>query len=193
MQSSPDPEPEAVPQRHVAPVAHMHPATEPMVISSGEDSSSDDEPEHAPDAPNAGVINVEEEDDDIWATVGEVVDEFAAVQEDHAPQLHQSSMNDLQSGGEDEQEQEPEEKQDEEEDGHRTKSLSVSQPQLEVYIPRDELLEEDRADYVDLTAGVNAVLRVLDEREERGGMMVYTVEFEDYHVEKVRLTCDFSC
>lgn len=183
MKFTPELEPATAPQRQAAPVAHRQPVTEPTIISSGEDSSSDDEPEHAPDAPSVVAVDVEKEEDDIWAAVDEVVEDFVAVQEDDVPQLPQS-MEDFQSGeGEEEQEDAMHDDDDE--------SLPVAQ--LDVYIPRDELLEDDRADCVDLTAGSGAVRRVLDEREEHDGMMAYTVEFEDYHIKKVRLTCDFSC
>ena len=179
MQSTPDPEQEASPPRQVAPVAPMQPVIEPTVISSGEDSSSDDESDHATEAPSAVPIDVDEEEDDIWATVDEVAEDFATAQEDNAPQLQQSSMEDLQS--------------EEEEGGHddEDKETLPASP-VEVFIPRGELSKKDRADCVDLTAGSDAVRRVLAEREDHDGMMEYTIEFEDYHAEQVSLDMCFQ-
>lgn len=182
MKSTPDPEPEALPRPQAAPVAHMQPVTEPTVISSGEDSSSDIESEHATEAPSAVPIDVEEEDDDIWATVGEVAEGFVTAEEDNVPQSHQSAMEDLQSGEEEHEE-------GNEDEDRESRSAST----VEVFIPRGELSKKDRADCVDLTAGSDAVRGVLAEREDHDGMMEYTVEFEDYHVEQVRLTCAFRC
>lgn len=177
MQSTPDPEPEASPPRQVAPVAPIQPVIEPTVISSGEDSSSDDESDHATEAPSAVPIDVDEEEDDIWATVDEVAEDFATAQENNAPQLQQPSMEDLQS---------------EEEEGNDDEDReSLPASPVEVFIPRGELSKKDRADCVDLTAGSDAVRRVLAEREDHDGMMEYTIEFEDYHVGQVRLTCAF--
>ena len=171
MQSTPDPEPEASSPRQVAPVAPMQPVIEPTVISSGEDSSSDDESDHANEAPSAVPIGVDEEEDDIWATVDEVAEDFATAQGDNAPQLKQSSIEDLQF---------------EEEEGHDDEDKeSLSASPVEVYVPRGELSKKDRAVCVDLTAGSEAVRRVLAEREDHDGMMEYTIEFEDYHEEQV--------
>jgi hypothetical protein len=173
MQSTPEPEPEPVVARPSAPVAQMQPAIEPAVISSGEESSSDEEEDDAPVAPMAQPLEIEEEEDDIWATVDEVVGDFAAVEEEEAPHAQQSSEQHSDSREEDD-------------------DLSQSAKSLEVVVPRDELADEDLTECVDLTAGGDIIRRVLNEREDRDGMMEYTVEFEDYHVDEVRLTCDFT-
>jgi hypothetical protein len=173
MQSTPEPEPEPAVARPSVPVAQMEPAIEPTVISSGEESSSDEEDDDAPVAPMAHPLEIEEAEDDIWATVDEVVGDFAAAEEEETPQAQQSSERHSDSRDEDD-------------------DLSRSAQSLEVVVPRDELGDEDLTDCVDLTAGGDIVRRVLNEREDRDGMMEYTVEFEDYHVDEVRLTCDFT-
>lgn len=189
------PEPEPVPTRRSAPVAQVLPVTEPTVISSGEESSSDEEEEEAaPDAPTTLPMEVEDDEDDIWATVDELAGGFAAVQEDEESQIQQPIEQDSDSG-EDEVQEVPQAQQplevssDSEEDSD---NLAIPTRKLEVVISRNELEEDERTDYVDLTAGGDIVRRVLSEREDRDGMMEYTVEFEDYHVEEVRFACDFT-
>jgi len=189
------PEPEPVPARRSAPVAQMQPATEPTVISSGEESSSDEEEgEAAPVAPTTLPIEVEDDEDDIWATVDELAGGFAAAQEDEESQTQHQPEQDSDSG-EDEVQEVPQAQQplevssDSEEDGD---NLSIPTRKVEVVISRNELDDDERADYVDLTAGGDVVRRVLSERENRDGMMEYTVEFEDYHVEEVRFACDLT-
>jgi hypothetical protein len=173
MQSTPEPEPEPQVARPSAPVAQMQPTTEPTVISSGEESSSDEEDDDASVAPVAQPLEMKEAEDDIWATVDEVVGDFAAVEEEEAPHAQQPSEQHSDSMEEDDDQ-------------------SQNAQSLEVVIPRDELEDEDLSDCVDLTAGGDIVRRVLNEREDRDGMMEYTVEFEDYHVDEVSLTCDFT-
>ena len=80
MQSTPEPEPEPAPTQRFAPVARMEPATEPTVISSGEESSFDDDEEDAP-----MVVAPEQNEDmeeDVWAAVDEVIEDFSVLQED---------------------------------------------------------------------------------------------------------------
>jgi hypothetical protein len=198
------PEPESAPPRRSAPVAQMQPATESTVISSGEESSSDEEEdEAAPVAPTTLPIEVEDGEDDIWATVDELAGGFAAAEEEveeeeeeeeEEPRAQQPPAQ--HSDSEDDEVQEvPQAQQslevssDSEEDSD---NLSVPTRKVEVVISRNELEEDERADYVDLTAGGDVVRRVLSERENRDGVMEYTVEFEDYHVEEVRFACDLT-
>ncbi|GAB7328272.1 hypothetical protein MBLNU13_g00280t2 [Cladosporium sp. NU13] len=183
------PEPEPVPARRSAPVAQIQPATEPTVISSGEESSSDEEEEEAaPVAPTTPPIEVEDDvednEDDIWATVDELAGGFAAAQEDEEPQSQQPAEQYSDSGEVGVQEvlqaQQPlEVSSDSEGDSD---NLSIPNRKVEVVISRNELEEDERADYIDLTAGGDVVRRVLNEREDRNGMMEYAVEFEDHHV-----------
>lgn len=189
------PEPEHVPARRSAPVARLPPATQPTVISSDEESSSDEgEEEAAPVAPTTLTIRVEDDEDDIWATVDGLAGGLAAVQEDEESQTQQPLEQDSDSG-EDEIQELPQAQQtlevssDSEEDSD---NLTIPTRKVEVVISCNELEEDERADYVDLTAGGDVVRRVLSEREHRDGMMEYTVEFEDYHVEEVRFACDFT-
>jgi len=165
MQSTPEPEPEPAPVQRSTPVARMQkPATEPTVISSGEESSSDDDEEDAP------VMAAPEQDDDaeddVWAAVDEVIEDFSVLPEDE----------DLPTPVED----------DAPEDREPTTHTRLA----EVVISRDELDEEERAEYVDLTARAGCVRRVSNERTDEDGTMQYTVTFEDYHTEEVCLTCD---
>ena len=189
------PSPEPAPTRRNAPVAQMQPATEPTVISSGEESSSDEEEEEAaPVAPTTLPVEVEDDEEDIWATVDELAGGFAAAQEDEESQVQQPAEQSSDSG-EDEVEEIPQAQQPLEVSsgsGEDRDNLSIPSRnrKVEVVISRDELNDDERADYVDLTAGGDVVLRVLSEREDRNGMMEYTVEFEDYHVEEVRFACD---
>lgn len=187
------PSPEPAPNRRSAPVAQMQPATEPTVISSGEESSSDEEDEEAaPVAPTTLPVEVEDDEDDIWATVDELAGGFAAVQEDEESQVQQPAEQCSDSGEDEVQEisqaQQPLEASSD--SGEYRDNWSIPNRKVEVVISRDELDDDERADYVDLTAGGDVVLRVLSEREDRNGMMEYTVEFEDYHVEEVRFACD---
>jgi hypothetical protein len=191
MQSTPEPEPAPIPARRSAPVAQMQSAAEPTVISSGEESSSDDEEEAATAAPAALPIEVEDNDDDIWATVDDFAGDFAAITEDEEPQVRQSPEQHSDSG-EDEvpQAQQPSEK--DSDSGEDSDNLSIPTRTIEVVVNRDELDDDERADCVDLTAGGDAVRRVLSEREDGNGMMEYTVEFEDYHVDEVSFACDLT-
>jgi hypothetical protein len=186
------PEPEPVPARRSAPVAQMQSATEPTVISSGEESSSEEEEEEAaPTAPTPLPIEVEDDDDDIWATVDEVAGGFAVgeEEEEEEPQAQPPPEHESDS----EEDEVPPARQPLEvssDSGEESDNLSVPDRKVEVVISRNELDHDERADYVDLTAGGDVVHRVLSEREDRDGMMEYTVEFEDYHVEEVRFACD---
>ena len=191
------PEPEHVPTRRSAPVAQLLPATEPTVISSGEESSSDEEEEEeeaAPVAPTTLPIGVEDDEDDIWATVDQLAGGFAAVQEEEEEESQtQQPLEQDSDSGEDKIQEVPQAQQtfevtsDSEDDSD---NLTIPTRKVEVVISCNELEEDERADYVDLTAGGDIVRRVLSEREGRDGMMEYTVEFEDYHVEEVRFACD---
>lgn len=184
------PEPEIVPARRTAPVAQMQPATQPTVISSSEESSSDeDEEEDAPVAPATMPIEVE---DDIWATVDELAGGFAVAEEDEESQTQQPPEQDSHSEEEDEISQAQQPLEVSSDSGEDSDDLSIPTRKVEVVISRNELDEDERADYVDLTAGSDVVRRVLSERENRDGMMEYTVEFEDYHVDEVRFACDFT-
>jgi hypothetical protein len=186
------PEPEPVPARRSAPVAQMQPATEPTVISSGEESSSEEEEEEvAPVAPAPLPIEVEDDGDDIWATVDEVAGGFTVEEQEEDPQAHQPAEQDSDSG-EDEVPQAQQPLEVSSDSGGESDNLSVPTRKVEVVISRYELDEDERADYVDLTAGGDVVRRVLSEREDRDGVMEYTVEFEDYHVEEVRFACDLT-
>lgn len=172
MQATPEP----APAQQRAPTAQMQPNAEPTVISSGEEFSSDEEEgeeEEAQDAPaQAAPIEVEETDDDIWAAVDQVVEDFDALEEPK-----------------NKQQDEPVE-QEEVEDSER--SLSIPTQTLEVFIPHDEIDDAEREECIDFTAGGDVVRRVISELQDEQGMMAYTVEFEDYHVEKVSLACDFT-
>lgn len=65
--------------------------------------------------------------------------------------------------------------------------------QVEVYIPVGELEDEDPDTFEDYTTGGDKVLFVLDDQKDEDGVMAYTAEFEDRHVEEVRsLTFDCS-
>ena len=127
----------------------------------------------------------------------EVVGDFAAVEEAEESQTQEQPAQDSDSGeddpGEDEvpqaQQLSDEDHSEEEEDNDAS---LIPRRTVEVVIPRDELEDDERAEYVDFTAGGDAVRRVLSEREDRDGMMEYTVEFEDYHVDEVRFACDFT-
>jgi hypothetical protein len=186
------PEPEPAPARRSAPVAQMQPTTEPTVVSSGEESSSDDEEEEAaPVAPTTLPIEVEDDDDDIWATVDEVAGGFAAVEEEEEPQAQQVTEQHSDSG-EDEVPQAQQPLEVSSDSGEHSDDLSAPTREVEVVVSRDELDDDERAEYVDLTDGGDVVRRVLSEREDRDGMMEYTVEFEDYHVEEVSFACDFT-
>lgn len=188
------PEPESAPPRRSAPVAQMQPATEPTVISSGEESSSDEEEdEAAPVAPTTLPIEVEDGEDDIWATVDEVAGGFAVgeEEEEEEPQAQPPPEHESDS----EEDEVPPARQPLEvssDSGEESDNLSVPDRKVEVVISRNELDHDERADYVDLTAGGDVVRRVLSERENRDGVMEYTVEFEDYHVEEVRFACDLT-
>lgn len=181
MQSTPEPEPEPAPVPQAVPVAQMQPANEPTVISSGEEPSSDEEVEDAPGVTTAFPLEVDgQEDEDIWATVNEVVGDFAAAEEEQEEEDDEEVSQAPHSA---EQDSGSEEDNDVQSQGVRS---------VEVIIPRDELEAEDLADIIDYTAGGDVVHRVLDEGENSDGMMEYTVEFEDYHVDKVRFACDFT-
>jgi hypothetical protein len=183
------PEPEPIPARRSAPVGQMQPI-EPTVISSGEESSSDAEVEEpAPIAPTTLPIEVKDDDDDIWATVDEVAGGFAVEEEEEEPQAHQlaEQYSDL---GEDEVPQAQQPLWVSSDSGEDSDNLSVPTRKVEVVVSRNELDDDERADCVDFTAGGDVVRRVLFERKDRDGMMGYTVEFEDYHVEEVRFACD---
>lgn len=191
MQSTPEPEPEPAPVRQTAPVAQMQPATEPTVISSGEESSSDDEEEDAPVAPAALPIEVEDNENDVWATLDQVVGGFAVVEDEEPPQAQQPSEQHSDSGEESDTLSNPTPKVqlDSEEDSD---DPSNSTPTVEVVIPRNELDDDERAEYVDFTTGGDVVRRVLAERQDSDGMMEYTVGFEDYHMDEVRFACDLT-
>ena len=186
MQSTPEPELQPVLAPRSAPVAQMQPATEPTVISSGEESSPDEEEEEpAPAVPTALPIEVEDDDDDIWATVDEVVGDFAVAEEDEELQVQESPEQRSDS----EEEEVPQVQQRSERQlgsEEESDNLSITTRSVEVVISRDELSDDERADCVDFTAGSDVVLRVLSEREDSHEMMEYTVEFEDYHVDEVR-------
>lgn len=189
------PEPEPVPARRSAPVAQMQPATEPTVISSGEESSSEEEEEEAaPVAPMTLPIEVEDDEVDIWATVNEVAGGFAVEEEeeDEDELQAQSPLEQDPESGEDEVPQAQQPLEVSSDSGEESDNLSVPTRKVEVVISRNELDEDERAEYVDLTAGGDVVRHVLSEREDGDGMMEYTVEFEDYHVEEVRFACDTS-
>ena len=164
MQSSPTPELEPAPVQKFAPVARMQPATEATVISSGEESSSDDDEEDAPIV--AAPIQSEKVNDDVWAVVDEVIEDFGVLQEDEdAPEpIANNALEDHE--------------------------LSMPTQPAEVVIPRDELDDEERADVIDLTVRANIVRRVLNERQDDDRTMQYTATFEDHHSEEVRSTCD---
>lgn len=164
MQSTPTPEPEPAPTQRYAPVARIQTATEPTVISSREESSSSDEDEDAPIvvAPEGN----EEAEDDVWAAVDEVIEDFGVLQDEE-----DQPESDANGPPED-------------------RELSTPNQMAEVVIPRDELNEEERAEFIDLTARAYIVRRVSNERTDDDGVMHYTVTFEDYHVEEVRSTCD---
>jgi hypothetical protein len=166
MQSTPEPEPEPepAPVQRLAPVARMKSATEPTVISSGEESSSDDDEEDAPMVP-APEQN-EDMEDDVWAAVDEVIEDFSVLPEDE----------DLPTPVEN--------------DAPEDREPSTPTQSAEVVIPRDELDEDERVEFVDLTARASRVHRVSNERTNDNGKMQYTVTFEDYHTEDVRLTCE---
>jgi len=189
MQSSPEAEPAS--SRRSVSVAHIQAVTQPTVISSGEESSSDEEEEVTPVAPTALPIEVEDNEDDTWATVDEVVKDFAAIQEDEGSHAQQSPEQDSDSG-EDEVLQAQQPSQDNSELEENGDNLSVPTRMVEVVVSRDELDDDELAECVDLTAGGDAVRRVLTEREDGNGMMEYTVEFEDYHVEQVSFACDLE-
>jgi hypothetical protein len=168
MQSTPEPEPEPAPTQLVAPVARMQkPTAEPTVISSGEDSSSDDEEEE--DAPPMALPEQNEDmEDDVWAAVDEVIEDFSVLPED---------------------EDEPTPVEDNAPEDHEPSTHTHDQS-AEVVISRDELDDEERVEFVDLTARASRVRRVSNERTDDDGMMQYTVTFEDYHIEEVCLTCE---
>ena len=162
MQSTPTPEPEPAPApaRSYAPTARMPPATEPTIISSGEESSSDDDEEDAPIV--AAPEQNDELEDDVWAAVDEVIEDFGVLQKNE--DQHEASDNS--SPGDSEQ---------------------LGPTRLaEVVIPRDELNEEERAEFVDLASHAYIVRRVANERADDDGTMQYTVTFKDYHIEEVR-------
>jgi len=142
----------------------MQPVTEPTVISSGEESSSSDEDEDAP------IVAAPEQDGeaegDVWAAVDEVIEDFDVLQEEN-------------------DQPEPDAN-----DSPEDRELSTPTHTAEVVISRDELDEEERAEFIDLTARAYIVRRVSNEREDDDGVMQYTVTFEDYHFEEVCLTCD---
>jgi hypothetical protein len=171
MQSSPDPE--SPPVRQIASFARMQPAAEPMVVSSGKESSSDDEGD-VPVVPAALPYEVEEEqEDDVWATVDEVVGDFAAAGEEEEEEEEDISPVQLASA-------------QISNSGEGIDALSQRAWSVEVVVSRSELRDGDLANVVVLTAGGDVVRRILAEREDRYGMMECTVEFEDYHVEEVR-------
>jgi hypothetical protein len=165
MQSTPEPELEPAPTQRSAPIARMQPTTEPTVISSGEESSSDDDEEDAPIV--AAPEKNEDVEDDVWAAVDEVIEDFSVLQED------ENLPEPLDSDAPEDSEQ------------------SIPTQLAEVVIFRDELDEEERAEFVDLTARAGRVRRVSNERTDDDGTVQYTVTFEDYHTEEVRFTCDF--
>jgi hypothetical protein len=170
----------------------MQPPVEPTVISSGEESSSEEEEEEAaPVAPTTLPIEVEDDNDDIWATVNEVAGGFAVEEEEEDPQAQPSPEQDSDLG-EDEVSQAQQPLEVSSGSGEDSDNLSVPTRKVEVVISRNELDDDERAEYVDLTAGGDVVRRVLSEREDRDGVMEYAVEFEDYHVEEVRFACDFA-
>jgi hypothetical protein len=165
MQSTPEPELEPASTQRSVPIARMQPATEPTVISSGEESSSDDDEEDAPIV--AAPEQNEDVEDDVWAAVDEVIEDFSVLQED------ENLPEPLDSDASEDSEQ------------------SIPTQVAEVVISRDELDEEERAEFVDLTARAGRVRRVSNERTDDDGTVQYTVTFEDYHTEEVRFTCDF--
>jgi hypothetical protein len=170
MQSTPTPEPEPAPVQRLTSVARMQPATEATIISSGEESSSNDE-ENAPigDAP---IVAAPEQngdmEDDVWAAVDEVIEDFSVLPENEDSPTHVAD------------------------DASEDREPSTHTQSAEVVIPRYELDDEERADFVDLTARAGRVRRVSNERAGYGGTMQYTVTFEDYHTEQVRLTCEIT-
>lgn len=170
MQATPEPAPAQ--QRGLT--AQMQPTAEPTVISSGEDSSSDEEDEdEAQDAPTqTAPIEVEETDDDICAAVDQVVEDFDALEE-----------------YKNEQQEEPVEQEGVQES---ERSLSIPTQTLEVVISRDEIDDAEREECIDFTAGDDVVRRVISELQDEAGTMAYTVEFEDYHIEKASLACDLT-
>lgn len=187
------PEPEPVPAPRDAPVVQMQPAIEATVISSGVESSSDDEEEEAaPVAPTTLPVEVEDDENDIWATVDEVAGGFAVEEEEEEeePQAHQPAEQ-YSNSGEDEVPQAQQPLEIPSDSGDDSDNSSIPTRKVEVVISRNELDDDERTDYVDLTAGGDVVRRVLSEREGGDGMMEYTVEFEDYHVEEVSFACDF--
>ncbi|KAM0715106.1 hypothetical protein Q7P37_009571 [Cladosporium fusiforme] len=176
MQSSP--EPIAAPVPLPAPVAQMVPGTEPTVISSGEESSSEDEE----DEPNATApLRLEEvEDLNVAPSLINIVESPVAEEQEYQEEKVISEAghrSDQLSSRSHEQSLEPWPVQDDE--------LYVPPSTLEVFIPRDELNEEEREEYEDFTAGGNVVLRVLNELRDEDGMMEYKVEFEDLHIEQI--------
>lgn len=186
MQSSPEPDPipapipAPAPAPARAPVAQMVPMTELTVHYSGEESSSDEEM----DEPNSTA----------HAQFGEVEEVGVAprtIDIEHSPEAEGQEQEAVSEAGQrsNRSSEQPLERSLEpkpvEED-----EIYVPPSNLEVFIPNDELDEEEREEYEDFTAGGDVVFRVLNELTGEDGMMEYTVEFEDRHIEQVSLTCD---
>lgn len=179
MESSPEPAPAPAPAPAQAssrvPVAQMVPATEPTVISSGEESSSEEDGE----VPNLKSPSQPEEAGDARVTSKSV----------NSARTSEAKDQEYESASEDGKRfdwsfgQSPE--QPHELDTIEEDELHVPHSSLEVVIPGDELDEEERQEYEDFTAGGDVVLRVMNEMTSEDGMMEYTVEFEDRHVEQV--------
>jgi len=124
--------------------------------------------------------------------VDEVAGGFAAVEEEEEEPQAQQQPEQYSDSEEDEVPQAQQPLEVSSDCGEVSDNFSAPTREVEIVISRDELDDDERADYVDLTAGGDVVRRVLSEREDQDGMMEYTVEFEDYHVEEVSFACDFT-
>lgn len=167
MQSSPEPALSPA----TAPVAPMLSAADHKVISSGEESSSDDSDDEAP-VP-AAPVHVEEPDNEDRTMFDEVSENVSFNRSEQAAVEEPTESLEQSPAAEDDE-------------------IILPAHTVELVIPRDEIDEGERADCVDLTAGGEVVRRVLKEQEDGDGMMAYAVEFEDHHTEEVRSACDFT-
>lgn len=169
MRSTPDPE--SPPPQARAPTTQKEPVSQPTVIPSGEESSSEEDDVHEEEVapPTAEPVAIEES-------------------ENEGTPLHEQDQEKFSDALEDlEHLREPSEQNAEDGD-----DLVVPESTLEVFIPHNEIDEEELGQFEDFTAGGDVVLRVLNEREGEDGIMAYAVEFEDRHVDEVRLACDHT-
>ena len=152
-----------------------------------EDVEMEMEPE-AP-APVAQMLPAAEEADPMLISSDRQSDDDDGDEEEEvAPVI--APVQDESAGAEDDEEEDDaiEVQPQIEEEELEEEELVVPKPnKIRVLVPRDELEDEDPADFEDFTAGGDVVASVLQEQQDEDGVMIYLVEFEDHHVAEVSL------